>query len=81
MLTEFLRAGRTGLWRAMRARAVLLAVSGASVSDIARRVATTWGYIRPTVSKSTVGRWLKDAALKPQIAEKKDEPKAPSAGA
>ena len=27
--------------------------------------ATTWGYIRPTVSKSTVGRWLKAAALKP----------------
>ena len=27
--------------------------------------ATTWGYIRPTISKSTVGRWLKDAALKP----------------
>jgi transposase len=27
--------------------------------------ATTWGYIRPTVSKSTVGRWLKVAALKP----------------
>jgi hypothetical protein len=35
MLTELLRAGRTGLWRAMRARAVLLAAAGKAVFGFA----------------------------------------------
>ena len=38
VLTELLRAGRTGVWRALRARAVLLAAAGAAVSEIARQV-------------------------------------------
>jgi transposase len=46
MLTDLLRAGRTGLWRAMRARAVLLGAAGESVSDIARRVGRDRKWVR-----------------------------------
>jgi hypothetical protein len=46
VLTELLRAGRTGLWRAMRARAVLCAAAGAAVSEIAREVGRDRKWVR-----------------------------------
>src|SRR5262245_31181304 len=45
-LAELLRAGRTGLWRAMRARAVLLAAAGKAVSEIARMVGRDRKWVR-----------------------------------
>lgn len=45
-LQQLLRKGRTGLWVAMRARAVLLAAAGQTVSGIARLVGRDRKWVR-----------------------------------
>lgn len=50
-LTQLLRRGRTGLWIAARAQAVLLAAAGSSTSEIARRVGRDRGWVREWVRR------------------------------
>jgi transposase-like protein len=50
-LKQLLRRGRTGLWIAARAQAVLLAAAGASTSEIARRVGRDRTWVREWVRR------------------------------
>jgi hypothetical protein len=63
-LTELLPAGRTGLWLAVRARAVLLGAEGWAVSEIARRVGRDRKWVRQWLARFARDRLagLRDAS-------------------
>lgn len=65
-LERLLRTGRTGLWQAARARAVLLAAAGENVSAIARRVARDRKWVR---------HWL-DRFARERLAGLRDAPRS-----
>src|SRR5262245_21246563 len=50
-LIELLRAGRTGLWLAVRARAVLFGAAGRPVAEIARRVGRDRKWVRQWLAR------------------------------
>jgi transposase-like protein len=50
-LRRLLRTGRTGLWQAARARAVLLAAEGQSIAAIARHVARDRKWVRHWIGR------------------------------
>src|SRR5215813_5766044 len=61
---RLLRAGRTGLWVGMRARAVLLAARGLAVAEIARQVGRDRKWVRLWLGRFARDRLagLRDAA-------------------
>ncbi len=65
-LRELLRAGRTGLWLATRARSVLLAAAGTSVASIARQVGRDRKWVR---------QWL-DRFARDRLAGLRDAPRS-----
>ena len=50
-LQRLLRTGRTGLWHAARARAVLLAAGGQSIAAVARQVARDRKWVRHWIGR------------------------------
>ena len=65
-LEHLLRQGRTGLWLATRARAVLLAAAGETVAGIARQVGRDRKWVR-----QWLGRFARD-----RLAGLQDAPRA-----
>src|SRR5262245_59846852 len=57
-LAQLLRTGRTGLWHAARARAVVLAAAGESIAGIARRIGRDRKWVR-----HWVGRFARERLL------------------